>query len=209
MLMPGKEAKTRNELAQRYAETAWQEIERGNAPKMGFGIQHPLVERLAAMQPERTLSRSETSSLYDALRATNDVLRGAPAAFALAKDRDTLLASELMTKIARTKYFSDAENLDEGKSKVYWSSVRELAARAFESYVQDRCEQNGQRDDYLVHGTEEERFVGASRSPYPTGAERETINAAFDGFVAFMRQELVPDSEAELAANNFARPRAA
>jgi len=209
VLMPSKEAKIRNELAQRYAETAWQQIEQGNAPRMGLGIQHPLVERLAAMQPERALNRSDTSSLRDALRAIGDVLRGAPDAFALAKDRDTLLASELMTKIARTKYFTDADTLDDGKSKVYWSSVRELAARAFESYVQDRCEQKGQRDDYLVHGTEEERFVGASRSPYPTGADRQAINAAFDGFVAFVRRELAPDSEPELAVNNFARPRAA
>jgi hypothetical protein len=209
VLMPSQEAKTRNELAQRYAETAWQEIEQGNAPTMSASIHHPLVERLAAMQPERTLSRSDTLSLRDALRATNEVLRNAPDAFALAKDRDTLLASELMTKIARTKYFTDAEKLDEGKSKVYWSSVRELAARAFESYVQDRCEQNGQRDDYLVHGTGEERFVGASRSPYPVGADRQVINAAFDGFVAFMRKELVPDAEQDLVENNFARPRAA
>jgi hypothetical protein len=209
VLMPSKETQARNELAQRYAQTAWQEIEQGKAPRMGHEIQHPLVERLAAMQPERTLNRSETSSLREALHATNEVLRSAPAAFALAKDRDALLASELMTKIARTKYFTDAEKLDEGKSKVYWSSVRELAARAFESYVQDRCEKKGQRDDYLVHGTEEERFVGASRSPYPTGADREAINAAFDGFVAFMRRELVSDAEAELAANHFARPRAA
>lgn len=209
VLMPGRESRDRNEMAQRYAETAWQEMEQGNVPRMGHGIQHPLVERLAGMQPERTLSRSDTASLREALHATNEVLRSVPAAFALAKDRDTLLASELMTKIARTKYFSDAEKLDEGKSKVYWSSVRELAARAFESYVQDKCETNGQRDDYLVHGAEEERFIGASRSPYPTGADREAINAAFDGFVEFMRNELVPDSEADLAANNFARPRAA
>jgi hypothetical protein len=209
VLVPSKEAQARNELAQRYAQTAWQEIEQGNAPRMGHGIQHPLVERLAAMQPEQRLNRSETSSLREALQATNEVLRSAPAAFALAKDRDALLASELMTQIARTKYFSDAEKLDEGKSKVYWSSVRELAARAFESYVQDRCEKQGQRDDYLVHGTEEERFVGATRSPYPTGADREAINAAFDGFVAFMRRELVPDAEAEFTENHFARPRAA
>lgn len=209
VLMPSKEVKIRNELAQRYAETAWQEIEKGNAPRMNFGVQHPLVERLAAMQPESALSRSDTASLREALRAINDVLRNAPEAFALARDRDTLLASELMTKIARTKYFTDAEKLDDGKSKVYWSSVRELAARAFESYVQDRCERNGQRDDYLVHGTEEERFVGATRSPYPTGADRQAINAAFDGFVAFMRGELVPDLELDFAENNLARPRAA
>uniref|UniRef100_I2Q1C9 Rho termination factor-like N-terminal domain-containing protein n=1 Tax=Desulfovibrio sp. U5L TaxID=596152 RepID=I2Q1C9_9BACT len=59
----------------------------------------------------------------------------------------------------------------------YWARPHEKAARAFESYVQDQIEGGEKKSQYLVHGTEAE-IPGV----YPSGQEREAINAAFDNF---------------------------
>jgi hypothetical protein len=86
--------------------------------------------------------------------------------------------------LVRTDYATDAKTLDrsEGRRKPYWSSTREMFARAFEAYVFDRLQAQGIRSDYLVHGVEGDRYAGHEfGNPYPAGVERERIGEAFDG----------------------------
>lgn len=103
------------------------------------------------------------------------------------------VAGEIVKKTP-TDYITHAKNLDKMfKSKPYWSTVLEMFARAFESYVQDRTDSKSQ---YLVHGTDTpvREYTGKGNktlpaSPYPQGSEREAINAAFDNFFDVIEQE--------------------
>jgi len=88
------------------------------------------------------------------------------------------------TKQIPTEYRRAAYLMDQGRTSDYWSEPHELAARAFSSYVEDRVAQDGGRSDFLVYGANnamlEYRLFNVR--PFPEGAEREAINAAFDKF---------------------------
>lgn len=77
----------------------------------------------------------------------------------------------------RTEFSREASKLGN-----YWGRGHEKAARAFESYIQDKVEGGGSKSQYLVHGTEERRA-----GIYPLGEERQSINAAFDKFFATVK----------------------
>ena len=65
------------------------------------------------------------------------------------------------------------------RSKPYWSTVRELAARAFEAWVVDRLAQLGIRNDYLVNFVPAEEWTGETDLdqgyPYPYKDERFSL----------------------------------
>ena len=88
----------------------------------------------------------------------------------------------------RSQFAAEAQKLSGKSSKGYWLRPTEMFARAFEAYVFDRLVAMGARSDYLVHGVEPERYAAGYRgNPYPTGAERAKINAAFDAMVAELK----------------------
>ncbi|WP_461680548.1 PLxRFG domain-containing protein [Solidesulfovibrio sp.] len=88
------------------------------------------------------------------------------------------------TKQIPTEYRRAAYLMDQGRTSDYWSEPHELAARAFSAYVEDRVAQDNGRSDFLVYGANnamlEYRLFNVR--PFPEGAEREAINAAFDRF---------------------------
>ena len=65
----------------------------------------------------------------------------------------------------------------------YWARAHELFARAFESFMLDKLAGEGRRSDYLVHPGKQAREETDPDYPYPAGAERTNINAAFEKFV--------------------------
>ncbi|MFD1736191.1 LPD1 domain-containing protein [Bacillus salitolerans] len=73
----------------------------------------------------------------------------------------------------RSQFLEQAIFLDKGKYGKYWSSAVELTARAFESWVQDKLENDQRMNDYLVCGTKDS-------IAYPIGEERERIHARMD-----------------------------
>lgn len=80
-----------------------------------------------------------------------------------------------------TKFYYDAKDLDKMRVSDYWSSKHEMAARAFESYIEDRITQSGNLSQYLVHSTENSIYkILFDLSPYPEGVERQRINESFD-----------------------------
>lgn len=89
----------------------------------------------------------------------------------------------------------DAKSFDKGKSGKYWSSRREMFARAFEAYVQDKLEDSDRRNSYLVDGTRVKYStphgsarLGTEGQPYPQGETRKRINKAFDKLMAEMKK---------------------
>ncbi|HDQ6541079.1 TPA: hypothetical protein QBF84_002112 [Escherichia coli O146:H28] len=71
--------------------------------------------------------------------------------------------------------------LDEVRSKLYWSTDVEMAARAFERYVQDKARTAGVVNDYLVNIRKAPEFNTDNTYAYPTNAELDGgIREAFD-----------------------------
>lgn len=88
-----------------------------------------------------------------------------------------------------------ARELDRRRSKPYWNTPLELSARAFESYVIAKLQDQNASNDYLANivGPEAWDVMDAARArvleqqqaptyPYPTTAEMPAVREAFDGF---------------------------
>ena len=101
----------------------------------------------------------------------------------------------------KTGIFDRSERLDEVRSKPYWSTDIEVAARAFESYLHDRIETAGGSSDYLVNLVGESAFttdmlkaIGGKTDlqdvyPYPTQKESAAVKKIFDEFVGTLREK--------------------
>lgn len=81
----------------------------------------------------------------------------------------------------------EAARLDQGGT-AYFSQPLEMAARAFQSWVEDRLAGMGRQNDYLSAFADNkyhyDPVFGIQWNPYPEGEERERINAAFDRLFA-------------------------
>jgi hypothetical protein len=119
----------------------------------------------------------------------------------------------------------EARILDNGSSKSYWAGTEEMAARAFQSWVEDSLAAKGRRNDYLSTKADNKHYfdplTGMQFRPFPEGEERTRINAAFDKFVAALKKsntlqkairvvgasEWTKPSTAQAAAGNYKKPR--
>lgn len=89
-----------------------------------------------------------------------------------------------------SRFAYEAVNLDAGSKTPYWRTTREMAARAFQSYCEDRLSSLGRQNDYLSWHASNEWYVDpifGPMYPYPEGDERTRINAALDDLVAEIR----------------------
>lgn len=87
--------------------------------------------------------------------------------------------------------------MDAGKDGKYWSSGRELSARAFSAYLEDKLHSQGRKNTYLAYGT----LSTQEDAPlYPQGEERSAVNDAFDKVFKVIREKDVFKS----ASNNKA-----
>lgn len=83
-----------------------------------------------------------------------------------------------------TKFYSDAKLLDAGRKQIYYSSICEMFARCFESYIEDKLHEAGLKSEYLVHSTTNDKY--GNLSPYPYGDEREKINDAIGELLIYI-----------------------
>ncbi|MBP2482858.1 hypothetical protein J3A72_003150 [Stenotrophomonas sp. PvP093] len=104
-------------------------------------------------------------------------------------------AGEAKTKNVPTSFLTEARKLDDGRVGNYWTTPHELLARAFSSYVEDRLQDVGRASAFMSFGSDP-RFavpVGTEFArPFPGGAERQAMNAAFDRFFAEVKHEETP-----------------
>ena len=104
-------------------------------------------------------------------------------------------AGEAKTKSVPTSFMTEARKLDDGRVGNYWTTPHELLARAFSSYVEDRLQDAGRASAFMSFGSDP-RFavpVGTEFArPFPGGAERQAMNAAFDRFFAEVKHEETP-----------------
>lgn len=90
--------------------------------------------------------------------------------------------SELCGLLRPSKLLKQAQQIEAlPRAKKYWTKPCELAARAFEAWVEDRLRGDGLLSPCLVHGTQAGDYAGHSdKCPYPLAEERERFCACFD-----------------------------
>lgn len=90
-----------------------------------------------------------------------------------------------------SSFMAEAVKLD-GKGKPYFTEIYEMAARAFQAWIEDRLSEQGRRNDYLSVFADNALYVdalsGTEWKPYPEGEERQRINVAFDSLAAAVRE---------------------
>lgn len=92
------------------------------------------------------------------------------------------------TKLVPTSFVMEAKSIDQGRASDYWATPHEMAARAFQAYLEDKAKESGARNDFLTYGTH--TVVPTPwgwKRPFPQGEERAAINAAFDKFVSQLK----------------------
>lgn len=89
------------------------------------------------------------------------------------------------TRMVPTQFAMDAKELDQGRGQDYWTTPHEMAARAFQGYVEDKIAAQGGRSPFLNFGPENAGILtpwGVKR-PFPHGVERAAINRAMERLV--------------------------
>lgn len=84
------------------------------------------------------------------------------------------------TRTIGTDFIYESRRIDEGQAKDYWSTEHEMMARAFEAYIQDQIQEQGNKSGFLVHGASNGYYALYGIKPYPEGSERTAINKSFE-----------------------------
>lgn len=92
--------------------------------------------------------------------------------------------------INETALKARSAKLDAKRAKEYWTTAPEMSARAFESYLISKLQDQNASNDYLANIVSEQTWAAAEKMgfeldgsyPYPTAGEVPAIRAAFDHF---------------------------
>ena len=133
-------------------------------------------------------------SLIEACFANPDCFRDEATPFAKA----FVAVGEFLRRSELRKQAQRIEQLP--RARQYWTKPEELAARAFESWVEDRLGAAGRHSPCLVHGTlEREHTDQPDLSPYPRGTERASLHLHFDQLAQMLR---TPSKSAAVQPDN-------
>lgn len=88
-----------------------------------------------------------------------------------------------------SEFYANSKRLDAGKSKPYWSSLHEMAARSFQAFLEDSLADQGRRNDYLSFGADNNLYQ--NHKAYPEGDERREINAMFKRLFETIKSEKI------------------
>lgn len=92
------------------------------------------------------------------------------------------------TRKGKTDFLNESGKLDNTRASDYYTLPHEMAARAFQSYIEDKLAESGRRSDYLSAKAHNKHYAMIPAKPYPEGDERQAINAAFDRLFAVVRK---------------------
>lgn len=88
-----------------------------------------------------------------------------------------------VVKAIRTSSLSErSKQLDKTRTKDYWSTMLEMTARSFESYLISKLQDQNASNDYLANIVTPEAWGMESSYPYPTAGELPLIRQAYDTF---------------------------
>ncbi len=130
------------------------------------------------------------------------------------KLRDEMRASFMAIKkaIAASGIKDRSQQLDNRRSKPYWATGHEMAARSFESYIIAKLQDQSAANDYLANIVDQqvwdtlEQMQGKSAAsyPYPSATELPGLRAAFDEF--FQKVQTKTDDAGNVALMSRPQP---
>ena len=162
--------------------TEWKSIQTNKA-KIAHRWTNDSLERLGAIYKE-VRGRSGFDSTNR--NGTMDRLRGNMERYS---QRLKMLAEAQAgtekTKMVPTEFAMNARELDQGRGTDYWTTPHEMAARAFQGYVEDKVAERGGMSRFLNYGPANVVIITpwGFKRPFPAGTERAAINKAFDAFI--------------------------
>ncbi|XJC72747.1 LPD5 domain-containing protein [Delftia tsuruhatensis] len=89
---------------------------------------------------------------------------------------------DLRNTINATGMQERSRKLDDRRSKDYWTTGREMSARAFESYLIAKLQDQSAGNDFLANVVPASAFALEGAYPYPTAGELPQVREAFDRF---------------------------
>lgn len=107
----------------------------------------------------------------------------------------------VMRAIKQTGLQERSKNLDKRRTKAYWGTDIEMSARAFESYVIAKLQDESFSNDYLANIVSEKAWQIEGEYPYLTAGEIAPVRAAYDAFF-----ETVETRETDHGVELYSRP---
>ncbi|PJZ89539.1 LPD1 domain-containing protein [Leptospira levettii] len=103
-----------------------------------------------------------------------------------------------------SQFFIDARRLEPGAKslKRYWSTTREMGARAFQSFVEDELTSKKRVNTYLVSKSSNKDYLFGHK-PFPEGEERTKINDSFKKLITALKEEGAFEELKEFAKSFF------
>ncbi len=105
---------------------------------------------------------------------------------------------EVRSTINRTGMLERSKKLDDRRTKEYWTTKPEMSARAFESYVVAKLQDQSAGNDYLANIVPAGVFALEGAYPYPTAGEMPQIRGAFDAFFQAVEKRQEGDGSVSL-----------
>lgn len=117
--------------------------------------------------------------------------------------RDVLVASInniYETIKTKTELFERSRTLDKQKKEPYWSSLVEIGARTFESYIKSKLSSYNITNDFLVNIKEIEKYPDYKTDvyPYPLADEIQIINDEFENFFDILDTKITENNNVKL-----------
>ncbi len=113
---------------------------------------------------------------------------------------------EVRSAINRTGMLERSKKLDDRRTKEYWTTKPEMSARAFESYVVAKLQDQSAGNDYLANIVPAGVFALEGAYPYPTAGEMPQIRGAFDAFFQAVEKRQEGDGSVSLYSTGEAGP---
>ncbi len=154
------------------------------AGSLGHEWWHALDNYFSRMRSQPTDMMTEGLDVSLASRGSNFIAN-------TAVRREMVQAfGDVMRAIKNTAIKARSSKLDSKRTKEYWTTSPEMSARAFESYLISKLQDQNASNDYLANIVDENTWKAASALgfelddsyPYPTAGEIPVIREAFDKF---------------------------
>lgn len=121
------------------------------------------------------------------------------------------VAADLKKALKASPMAARSAKIDAFKSKPYWGTVVEMAARGFEAFIYYKLEAAGLCNDYLVNFRMIEEYNRPDCYPYPTREEAAELAPYYEAFIlaAFGDAERLNGADPEAEAAQLPAPPAA
>jgi hypothetical protein len=187
-------------------QTEWRLIPGGNSRYGTHRTTNDTIEELSKIFKDitgRSGFTAEKSGMLNYLVANINDFRNR------SKLLEEAAAQDVKTKKVPTSYRMENYKIDQGRTGDYWTTEHEMAARAFSAYVEDKVSEHGNKSDFLSYGADNNLpwYRMFNVRPFPEGAERVSINKAFDEFVGTLKTKET-DKGTALYSNPMFNPKA-